>query len=103
MGQLGHTHFGVTHGGWRIAIHRTEVTLAIDEHVTQRERLRHAHHGVVHRGITVWMILTDHIADDTRRFLVSLVPVVAEFAHGEQHATMYGFQTITHTRQRASA
>ncbi len=46
-----HADFGVTHGGRHVAIHRPEVSLAIDEHVAHRERLRHAHHRVVHRGI----------------------------------------------------
>ena len=45
--QLGHSHFGVSHGCSVIAVHRTEVALAVDQHVAQRERLRHTHDSVV--------------------------------------------------------
>jgi hypothetical protein len=48
----------------------------------------------------VGVILTDHVTDDTRGFLVSLVPVVTEFVHREQHAAMHWLQAITHVGQR---
>ncbi len=97
-----HAHFGVTHGGRRIAVHRAEVALAVDEHVAHRERLRHAHHRVVHRGVAVRVVLADDVADDARGFLVGLVPVVAELAHGVQHAAMHGLQAVAHVGQRAA-
>ena len=61
---LGEANFGVTHGCRVIAIDRTEVALAIDQHVSQREILRHANDRVVHRLVTVRVILANHIADD---------------------------------------
>ena len=48
-----HAHFGVAHGRRRIAVHRAEVALAVDQQVAHRERLRHAHDGVVDRHIAV--------------------------------------------------
>ena len=81
---LRHAHFGIAHGRRRVAVDRTEVALAVDQHVAQRERLRHAHDRVVDGGIAVRVILTDDVADDARGFLVGLVPVVAKFAHGDR-------------------
>ena len=101
MRQARHPCFGVTHGCRRIAIHRTEVALPIDQQITQRERLRHANQGVVHRGIAVRVVLTDHVTDDTRGFVVRLVAMRAQFVHREQHAPMHGFQAIADIRQGA--
>src|SRR5690606_6972260 len=67
VADLGHAHFGITHGGRVVAIHRTEVALPVHQHVTQRKRLRHAHDGVVNSAVTVRMIFTDDVTDHTRR------------------------------------
>jgi len=99
VGQLGHAHFGVSHGRGVVAVHRTEVALTVDQQVAQRERLGHAHDGVVHGGVAVRVILTDHVTDHTGGFLVRLVPVVTQFAHGEQHAPMHGLQAVARIRQ----
>jgi len=97
----GHAHFGVTHGRRHVAIDRPEIALAVDEQVAHRERLRHPHHGFVDGRIAVRVVFTDDVADDAGGFLVGLVPVIAELAHGEQDTTMDGLQTITNVGQRA--
>ena len=97
--QLGHAHFGVSHGRGVVAVDRTEVALAVDQQVAQGERLGHTNDGVVHGSVTVRVILTDHIADDTGRFLVRLVVVVAQLAHREQYATVHGLEAIARIRQ----
>ena len=51
--------------------------------------------------VAVRVVFTDDVADDARRLLVGPVPVVAELAHGVQHAPMHGLQTIAHVGQRA--
>ena len=96
-----HAHFGVAHGRRRIAVHRAEIALAVDEQVAHRERLRHAHHRVVHGGVAVRVVLADDVADDAGGFLVGLVLVVAELAHGVEHAAMHGLQAVAHVGQRA--
>ena len=85
-----------------VAVHRAEVALAVDQQVAHRERLRHAHDGVVHRRVAVRVVLADHVADDARGLLVGLVPVVAELAHREQHAAVHGLQAVAHVGQRAA-
>ncbi len=101
MRDLGHAHFGVTHRRRVVAVDRAEVALAVDQRVAQREVLRHPHHGVVHRGVAVRVVFTDDVADHARRLLVSLVPVVAQLVHREQHAAMHRLQSVAHIRQRA--
>ena len=97
---LGHAHFGVTHRSRRITVYRTEVALAVDQHVAQREGLGHAHDGVVDGGVAMRVVFTDDVANHTRRLLVRLVPIVAQLAHGEQHTTVHRLQAVTHIRQR---
>ena len=99
MGQLGHAHFGVSHGRGVVAVHRTEVALAVDQQVPQREWLRHTYDGVVYRRITMRVVLTDHVTDHTGGFLVRFVPVVTQFAHRIQNAAMHGLQAITRIGQ----
>jgi hypothetical protein len=96
-----HAHFGVTHRGGVVAVDRTEVALPIDQHVAQRKILRHAHNGVVDRRVAVRMVLTDDIADDPRRFLVRLVPVIRQLVHGKQHAPMHRLEAVACVGQRA--
>ena len=38
--------------------------MAIDQRVAQREALRHTHHGVIDRLVTMWMQLTQYITHD---------------------------------------
>ncbi|MNF95701.1 hypothetical protein D3C84_784670 [compost metagenome] len=45
------------------------------------------------------VILTDHVTDNTGRFLVRLVEVVAQLAHREQYATVHGLEAIARIRQ----
>ena len=97
-----HPYFGIAHRCRRIAIDRTEVTLPVDQQITHGKRLGHADHRVVNSSITVRMVLADHVADDASRLLVGLVVVVAEFAHGIQHASMYRLQAIANIRQGSS-
>ncbi|MPN10026.1 hypothetical protein SDC9_157319 [bioreactor metagenome] len=65
MGQLTHTHFGITHCCCTIAINRTEVTLTIYQLITQAEVLRHTNNGFINSRVTMWVIFTDHVTDDT--------------------------------------
>ena len=96
-----HADLGVTHGRRVVAVDRAEVALPVDQHVAQREILRHAHDGVVHGGVAVGVVLADDVTDDTRRLLVGPVPVVGQLVHRVEHAAVDGFQPVAHVRQRA--
>ncbi len=93
-GNSRHAHFGVAHGRRRVAVDRAEIALAVHQQVAHGEGLRHAYDGVVHRGVAVRVIFADDVADHTGRLLVRLVPVIAQFAHGVEHAPMHGFQAV---------
>ena len=77
---LGQARFGVAHGGRRIAVHRAEIALPVDQRQAHGEILRHAHQGVVDRLVAVRVVFAHHVADDARRFDVGLVPVVGPFS-----------------------
>jgi len=99
VGELGHPHFGVSHGRGVVAVDRTEVALAIHQHVAQREGLGHPHDGVVDGGVAVGVVLTDDVTHHTGGFLVRLVPVVAQLAHGVEHAPVHRLEAVAHIRQ----
>ena len=82
--------FGVTHGGRLVAVHRTKVPLRGDKWQAHGKVLRHTHHGFVDGRVTVGMILTHNIADDTRGLAERLVIVVAAFLHRIQDAAVDG-------------
>lgn len=42
-----------------------KLPLAVHQHVTQRERLRHTHDGVVYRDVAVRVVFTDYVTNDT--------------------------------------
>ncbi len=53
VGDLLHAGLGVTHGRRRVAVHRAEVALSVDQRVTHRPLLRQTHHRVVDRRVAV--------------------------------------------------
>ena len=65
MSDFRQTNFGITHRRGGVAVDGTKVTLAVHQHVTQRERLRHTHDGVVYRGVAVRVVFTDYVTNDT--------------------------------------
>ena len=76
MGDLAQADLGIAHCSSVIPVHGAKVTLAVNQHIAQREVLRHTNDGVIHRRITVRMVFTDYIANYTGRFFVSSVPIV---------------------------
>src|SRR3979490_482293 len=48
------------------------------------------------------MIFADDIPDDSRGLLVRFVPIVAQFAHCEEHARVHGFQAVADVGQGAA-
>ena len=102
MRNFRHANFGVTHSRWRIPIDRAEITLPVDQHVTHGKGLCHADYGVVDRGIAMWVVFTDDVADYPGGFFVRLVIIVAKHIHRVEHTTVDRFQTITHVGQGAA-
>ena len=64
--QPGHPGLGIPHGRRGIAIHGTEVSLAVYQGIAKGKILGHADQGIVGGRITVGMILTNNVTDDPR-------------------------------------
>ncbi len=102
MGNFSHADFRVTHGRGVVAVHRTKVTLTVNQHVTQAKILRHPDDGVVHRRVAMWVVFTNHITNDTRGFFIRFIVVIAKLVHGVKHASVHWLQAIPHIGQGAT-
>ena len=87
-GGLCQAALGITHCRRAVAVDVTEVTVAVDKRRAHGEPLRQANHGLVDRGVTVRMVLTDNFADRPGRLLVRAVRVDAALIHGVQDAAV---------------
>ena len=92
---------GVAHRRRRIAVHRAEIALPVDQRHAHRERLRHPHHGVVDRRVAVRVVLAHHVADHAGRLAILPVRRVAGVLHAEQDAPVHRLQPVPRVRQRA--
>ena len=45
------------------------------------------------------MVLTQHLTDDTRRFLIRFVVSIAQSHHSIKNAAVNGFETVSHIGQ----
>ena len=99
-GGAGQPRLGIPHRRRRIAIHRAEIALPVDQRHPHAERLRHAYQRIVDRGIPVRMILAHHVADHAGRLSIRFISGVAALVHREQDAPMHRLQPIPRIRQR---
>ena len=90
VGELGHARLGVTVSRRGVAVHRTEVAVAVDQRVMQRKRLRQTHERVVNRCVAVRMVAAEHVADRGRGLAVGLVRGQAVLIHRVQDASVHG-------------
>ena len=97
----GQPHLGVAHRRRVIAVDRAEIALPVDQRHPHGEGLRHAHHGVVDRGVAVRVVFAHDVADDAGGFAIGLVGRVAGLVHAEQDAPVHRLQPVARVRQRA--
>ena len=95
--------FRVTHGGRRVSVYRTKVTLALYHGIALVPFLAQAHHGVVHAGVSVGVELTHDLAHDTGAHTGALLGLAikaqAHVVHAEQNTTLDGFKAVAGIRQ----
>ena len=97
-----HARFGITVGSRRVAVHRTEVPVAVHQRIAHRKVLRQTHQRVINRHVAVRMIPAQHVADRGGALAVRLIRCEAVFVHRVQNAAMHRFQTVPHVRQRTA-
>ena len=61
FGHFPQSRLGVTHGGGVVPIDGAKVPLSVNHGVSQGPMLGHAHHGIVHRAVSVRVILAQHL------------------------------------------
>ena len=70
---LGQSRFGISHRCRAVAILRAEVSVTVNKRITGIPFLRHIDQRSVDRAVTVGMIFTHRITDDTRTFTMRLI------------------------------
>ena len=101
LGQPRQLALGVSIRGGRIAVDRSEISLAVDQQVAEAERLRHADQRIVNRHVAVRMVPREHLAHDGGALGVAAVREQPGAEHRVQDAAMHGLEAVANLRQRA--
>ena len=100
-GNLTQARFGISHGSGAVAVYGTEVSVTVHEGIAGRPLLCEIYESPVDRAVSVGVIFTHRITDNTRTFAVRLVWTVVQFDHGVEYPSLYRLQTVPHIRQGA--
>ena len=73
IGDLRHSRLGITVSGGTVTVDVTEVTVTLDQGITQGEGLRHSYHRLINGGVAVRMVATKHVTDRRCRLTEGLV------------------------------
>jgi hypothetical protein len=92
--------FRVAHRGRRVAVHRAEVALSLDERVAHRERLGEAHERVVDRLVAVRVVGAHDVTDDAGALPRGAVRLEACLVHRVEHPAVHRLQAVAGVRQR---
>ena len=95
-GNFAQAGLSVSHGSCAVAVHRTEVSMSVNKSIAERPVLCHIYKCSINRAVTMRMIFTHGITNDTGTFTMWLIRTVVQFDHRIQHSTLYRFQTISY-------
>ena len=98
-GDLRQPGLGITHGRGAVPVLGAEVSVAVHQGITGGPFLRHIDQRPVNGAVSVGMVFTHGIADDTGAFSVRLVRTVVQLDHGVKHAPLHGLQSVSHIRK----
>ena len=98
---LRHSGFGITHGGCTVSVHRAEVAVSVNQHTAHVPGLSHVYHGTVDRAVTVRVVFSHRITDDTRTLSVRLVRCIAHLVHRVQNSSLYRLQSVSYIGKRS--
>ena len=99
--ERGHAGFGVTGSRRAVAVHGTEVAVAVHEAVAHVPGLGQAHHGVVDGSVAVGVVFTHDLAHDTGALLVGFIRRDAQGIQAVQDAAVDRFESVAHVRKRS--
>ena len=91
---------GVPVRGRRVAVDRSEVSLAVDERHPHHPVLRHPDEGLVDGAVAVRVVVAHHVPDDLRR--LHRLPVEREVrvvVHRVEDAPLDGLESVADVRQ----
>ena len=92
----------ITHGSRRVAIDRTEVTLTVNQRIAHIPVLSHTDEGTIDRAVAVGVVLTKHLTDYARTFLIRLGRYVVDAHHTVENTAMNRLEAITDIREGTS-
>ena len=84
----------VTHSGWGVAIDGAKVTLTVNEGIAHIPVLCHTHEGTIDGRVAVRVVLTEHLTDYARTFLIRLGRDVVDVHHTVENTAMDGFEAV---------
>ena len=92
---------GVSHGGRRVAVDRTEVALSVDQRAAHVERLRHAHERRVDDRLAVRVVVAGRVAGDLGALAELRRRAEVEVVHRHEDAALGGLEAVAHIGERA--
>ena len=98
-GNFAQTCLSISHGSSSVAIDRTKVSVAVYQRISGWPVLSHIYQCSVDGAVSMWMIFTHGITDNTCTFTVRLVRSVIQFDHGIQNSSLHRLQTVSYIRQ----
>ena len=98
VGDRRQSRLGVSHRGRWIVVHGAEVAVTIEQWMPTGEGLHQPHQGVVHGLITMGVVLTKHVADDTGTFAVGPIWRQSQLMHRVEDASLNRFEPIADIR-----
>ena len=90
----------ITHGRRSVAVHGTEISVSVHKRISGRPFLRHINKCSIDGTVTVGVIFTHRITDDTGTLSVRLVRAVIQLDHGIENPALYRLQTVSYIRKR---
>ena len=90
--------FGISHCCSTVAVHRAKVSVSVNQAVAHGPWLSHINESSVNRAVSMRMVLTHCIADDTRTFTMRLVRSIAQLAHCPENSSLNRLHSVPDIR-----
>ena len=91
--------FSITHGCSPVSFNGAEVSMTIYQAHSFFEFLCHNNQRFIDRAVSMWMIFTHGISDNTRTFTIWPVITDSQLIHVIECSSLYRFQTIPDIRE----